>query len=274
MLTSITSACIASILIAVEFELTDKSFFDILVSLACFLFLLLAMAFGITACVIIIAQIFKNPKPKTWLLAIIKLLILATAGFLVIVLLTTPVLLKAKLRNSYAIKGLDKIIIIGNSLIKYDDQNGYLPDANRWCDLLIEFDLEINRDFFNIIGQNSEIKCSFAFNKNLSNLSLDDIDGNVVLLFEADGNLNLAGGPELLNKDRHKDRFFLLKRQRFIYILFVDGTVAKYRLRDGAVSLFLYKPKKNEPPSYWAHVNDFSDWYKKGQTPYSPLRWK
>lgn len=274
-LASIISACIGIILIAVSFELPDKNLLETLVSLMSLLFLLLALIFGVVVCVSIIVQIFKNPKPKTWFLAIIKLVTFATACCLLVILLAIPVLLKAKLRNSYAISGLDKIVVIGDSLIKYSNQNGSLPDANNWCDLLIGFDSEINKEFFHITGQRSQIKCTFAFNKDLTNLSLDNINGNVVLLFEADGKLNLSGGPELLDKGRHKDRYFSLKKQIFVYVMFIDGTVAKYRLHDGAVSLFLFKPVKNEPPSYWAyHVNDFSNWYKKGQTPYSPLRWK
>jgi hypothetical protein len=143
--------------------------------------------------------------------------------------------------------------------MEYARENGHMPDANSWCYLLIDRD---DRARFNFkIPQIKDVECNFAFNKNLSNLSTDNLDSNIVLLFESDGDLNLSGGPELISKERTKDKYFLFKRQRFIYILFVDGTIAKYRLHDGAISK--YVPDENK----------FTQYYKMGETPYSPLRW-
>jgi hypothetical protein len=45
-------------------------------------------------------------------------------------------------------------------------------------------------------------------------------------------------------------------------VLFVDGTIVKYRLHDGAI--VKYDKEKDE----------FGPYLEKGQTPYSPLRWE
>lgn len=49
-----------------------------------------------------------------------------------------------------------------------------------------------------------EGRCNFAFNKNIAGMKLDDIPGDVVLLFESEPGWNQVGGPELLASEAHK----------------------------------------------------------------------
>jgi hypothetical protein len=56
---------------------------------------------------------------------------------------------------------------------------------------------------------------------------LDKVPGNVVLLFEADGIWNLNGTADLLNTKR--------KEPGYSYVLFVDGTIGRYRFSGGLV---------------------------------------
>ena len=110
-------------------------------------------------------------------------------------------------------------------------------------------------------GKPNRVQYNYAFNRNLSNIPIDQAKGNTILIFEADGKLNLSGGPELMSKEREKDSYFK-KKERFVYVCYVDGTVARYRLFDGSVAF--YNREKEE----------FSEYKGKGQTPYSPLRWE
>jgi len=59
-----------------------------------------------------------------------------------------------------------------------------------------------------------------------------------VVLFEADGQMNLAGDANTMAKNRTKDMYWepYFPKDKFIYIYFFDKTIIKYRLRDGAVS--------------------------------------
>jgi hypothetical protein len=165
-----------------------------------------------------------------------------------------------RLRRATVNTGLIHIRNIGSALMEYINENSQMPDANYWCDIL----KERNDGTYNYLNipQTPGVECNFAFNKNLSNVPTSGLANNIVLLFETDGYLNLSGGPELINIERAKDKFFLFKNQRFIYILFTDRTIVKYRLNDGSVA------------KYETQNNDFSPYIKKGRTPYSPLRWK
>jgi len=73
-------------------------------------------------------------------------------------------------------------------------------------------------------------ECHFAFNKNLSGLPMTDIPGDVVFLFEADGDWNLNGTHELL-KTRYRER-------GCIWVLFADQTTANYWYYKKAIRKF------------------------------------
>jgi hypothetical protein len=92
--------------------------------------------------------------------------------------------------------------------------NGYLPAADSWCDLLIEHDKTLSKDVFNHPRIEGSV---IAFNENLDRMRLLDVDKNTVLLFEAKGGLNLAGGKELM-KNSNPSRVF-------VDILFMNGKI-------------------------------------------------
>lgn len=184
-----------------------------------------------------------------------------------------------RLRDAIKFSGLSSIREIRKTFSQYYKANNQLPRSSNWCNALIEYYEENGRPKTHIfqIPQLPDNECHFAFNRNLSLLLKEDLPGNLVLVFEADGALNLSGGSELLEQERAKDKYFS-KTERYIYILFVDGTIAKYRLSDGSIALAkedLYKTS-NDSSFYYTYEEKkvFSKYHKKGETPYSPLRWK
>jgi hypothetical protein len=254
---SLVIASIISGFIAFIFFVASWEFFRVF-SWGCLIFAVISFSLGVVA----IVEVFRNWK-KGKILAIVELLILFLAGF--ILLGTTLSLLSSfKLRRSIEINGAIMIRSLVDLINEHAKKNGHMPDANQWCDSLIGLplfgSLRVTTSSFHIVGY-PDIECNFAFNKKLSNLSANGLPGNVVLLFEADGALNLSGGPELMVRERAKDRYFFF-RDKFIYIGFVDSTIIKYRLNDNAAAV------------YKRETDKFTDWLKQGQTPYSPLRWK
>ncbi|MHC4293155.1 MAG: hypothetical protein ACYSTX_02585, partial [Planctomycetota bacterium] len=63
-----------------------------------------------------------------------------------------------------------------------------------------------------------------AFNKNLDGMRLLDVDKNTVLLFEAKGGWNLAGGKELM-KSSNTDRIT-------VNVLFMNGKIKQCWIGD------------------------------------------
>jgi hypothetical protein len=113
--------------------------------------------------------------------------------------------------------------LIGNAIIKYaTDHNGYLPDANQWCDLLIEYEKKLPEDRFRYNSNESRFKyqssknciCNYAFNKNLSGAKLSEIHYNTVIVFESKGKWNLNGTEELFEKTQ--------KKRQYVYV-FIKG---------------------------------------------------
>lgn len=124
--------------------------------------------------------------------------------------------------------------LLGEELIENAKANsGRLPEAAHWCDSLMKDNNELtevnfrhpNPDVFQLKGE-----CHFAFNKNLSGLQLADIPGDVVLLFEADGDWNLNGAAELL-QTRYREH-------GYIAVLTVDGKMWKYWFDMNALKKF------------------------------------
>lgn len=141
--------------------------------------------------------------------------------------------------------GRDSIRQIGRATFRYArEHDGHLPVADQWCDLLMESDKSLTEDDFKHPMRLNRA-CNFAFNKNLSGLNLEDIAGNTVLLFEADGDWNLNGTAELLETEERK------KKERVVFVLFVDGAYGKYFF----------------PNIYFLEHDSDS-------LTYSPLRWK
>ena len=219
-------------------------------------FLLGYIFFTIASVVLAVVAIVYIILKKRILIGMLQLIVLISVGGFIHT--NVPMLHDHyRMRRASIYNRLIEIRELKYLISEYVKQNGHLPDRNSWFDLL-----ERRASGFYVFPPVSDPECNFAFNKSLSSVSIDDLPGNVVVVFEADGELNLSGGPELICRERAKDIYFLLKKQRFIYVLFVDDTIAKYRLLDGAVAL--YDPDKDE----------FASYFKKGQTPYSPLRWE
>jgi len=120
--------------------------------------------------------------------------------------------------------GTYNLRLLGAELKRYAEKHdGYLPDRRYWCDELLRENpklCEYNFKHPQAHRANLQGDCHFAFNKNLSGKRLDDVPGNVVLLFEADGDWNLSGTEELL-KTRYKEK-------GYIGMFFADQTTADY----------------------------------------------
>ena len=108
---------------------------------------------------------------------------------------------------------------LGQVITAYAKANdGQLPAADKWCDALIEFDGTLTKDNFKYI-RNNKAECHYALNKNLSGLKLKNIHGEVVLIFEATGDWNLAGTDELLQESfAIGHRYFVLLANSGVFL--------------------------------------------------------
>ncbi len=129
------------------------------------------------------------------LIAIVFLLFVAILFYSFIVIPTTKKRQEREKRNT----AIYNLRLLGEAIRGYSEKNnGYLPVAERWCDLLMEYDKTLSRDTFKhprIAG------IVIAFNENLDGMRLSDVDKSTVLLFEAEGGWNLAGEEKLIKKE-------------------------------------------------------------------------
>lgn len=211
--------------------------------------------FSFTALFLGLVSVWKTFKGKKIMNAIIELCALLLLGLLICGIVLGQF---SRYRLLRAIDASELTVVkdVNNFIKEYSSETGHMPDVNNWCDLLIHKHIRFD------IKQIGKVECKFAFNDKICNSLVKTLDNNVILFFVADGKWNQIGGPELINKPRAQDRYFLFKSRIFIYILFVDGTITKYRLHDGAIAK--YDPQKDE----------FGPYIEKGKTPYSPFRWK
>ncbi|MHC4386307.1 MAG: hypothetical protein ACYTEU_00870 [Planctomycetota bacterium] len=87
---------------------------------------------------------------------------------------------------------------LATALMSYaDDNNGCLPDATKWCDVLIEEDW-----LYPEYVVNGQVK--HAMNINASGMKVHELPEDMVLLFEAKGPKNLSGGPELIKTQKYR----------------------------------------------------------------------
>jgi hypothetical protein len=142
---------------------------------------------------------------------------------------------KAKyyLERPTAHDGFIKLQRLSTALFKYaKDNEGILPNADKWCDLLKAHDPSLTNDDFRrpfAHWRGLDWDCHFAFNKNLSEMKMSEIPDDVVLLFEANGDWNLNGTEELL-KNRLSDGGFAYVLYKAGYIeswIYLDNTVTK-----------------------------------------------
>jgi len=92
--------------------------------------------------------------------------------------------------------------ILGRAMLMYaNDNNSQYPTADKWCDLLIEYDTDNKEQLFKCKGAGKG-RCHFAINPYCSPNSPNDI----VLLFETKGGWNQYGSTELLTLNNHKGK--------------------------------------------------------------------
>lgn len=138
--------------------------------------------------------------------------ILVFAGFMIliwVVLASAALPIQVERIRRVAIHSrLDKIY---SAMRIYCQENeGRLPNAERWTDLLLEHDKRLSLDDFRYPSTKYGI-FTFAFNKNIQGLQIDRLSPETVLVIECEGVRNLAGGSELCSEKFHKEEFFVLK---------------------------------------------------------------
>lgn len=117
--------------------------------------------------------------------------------------------------------------ILGHVIRQYKEgQVHQLPEANNWCDALIKFNSSLSpNDFVNDRTSNVfEGMSDYAFNANLSELKLEELPKDTVLLFETPLGKNPAGGPELMSMDNHPIKG--------CFVLFADMHIEFVRAED------------------------------------------
>lgn len=161
------------------------------------------------------------------------------------VIIFANIFLGPSVRRHRAI-GTEKAMSEARSWIKetvfeyVEDNNGFLPEADRWCDILMEYDKSLIREDF----KNPEIlegDCDIAFNKHLSGLKLSDVPGDVVLLFSANGEWNLNGGEELFRSSFRKNKDLYFK-----YIILANGEIEPFMF-DAKFMYFVTISEESEP---------------------------
>jgi len=102
-------------------------------------------------------------------------------------------------RSSKIVQCLSNLKQLGIIIDRYKDtHSGQLPPANKWCDLLIEFDKTLPKDVFKCPSARRG-PCNYAINSKVR----PDSPNEVVLLFETKPGWNQIGGPELLSTENH-----------------------------------------------------------------------
>jgi hypothetical protein len=97
------------------------------------------------------------------------------------------------------LSGLAKAI-----LVFANDANDKMPEADKWCDLLVGHDFTTPKQF---VCKSSDAvlgESSYALNRNLVGRKLSEIPSDVVLLFETEPGWNVVGGPEILTTENHR----------------------------------------------------------------------
>lgn len=122
-----------------------------------------------------------------------------------------------KYRNS--VNNLD---YLGKAVLQYSKANGKLPDANQWCDQLMDSNLINARTAFQH-PDTEGYESDFAFNRNVSEKDFSSLNGKTIILFESSGKWNLNGDQELIGKNT--------KRKIFVAVFLCDGTIPIYNLK-------------------------------------------
>jgi prepilin-type processing-associated H-X9-DG protein len=107
-------------------------------------------------------------------------------------------------RNNYYVDSIchSHMANIGKAMKDYTERNnGQFPSAFQWCDILMNSTQVYEKDF--ICPTSYWPVFSYGFNKNLSNVNVNDVSPETVVLFEIEGGRNVSGGAELMQVTRH-----------------------------------------------------------------------
>jgi hypothetical protein len=129
--------------------------------------------------------------------------------------LLLPALAKAKGR-AQTITSVSQLKQLGLAARMYaNDHQDKFPNAKTWCDDLQE--IVGNPKTYKAPNDQNPGRCSYAYNERLSGMEESKISPQTVLFFEADGDWNLSGGPDLL---------LTRPRSGNLYVIgFADGSV-------------------------------------------------
>ena len=139
--------------------------------------------------------------------------------------------------------------LLAKELEKYDQShNGYLPDANQWCDILMKENPELTVENFrhpqvDLIKLKG--KCHIAFNKELSGILFSSISPDTILLFEADGDWNLNGTTQLLRKPYGEKIFkrILTKDDKDYAYWDYEDAIRKFKSEFGQAKMYYEQPR-------------------------------
>jgi hypothetical protein len=126
----------------------------------------------------------------------------------------------AKNKRGEILEGSYQLNRLAKEIFAYaDDNNGFLPCSDQWCDLLIKHNGKFPRKYFQL-PKWYVAECNFAFNENISGLPLSKINPETVLLFKAMGNWNLSGHKELSESylKNNMDTVVILKSGKVEYL--------------------------------------------------------
>ena len=207
--------------------------------LAALIFSLLAFVLGLAA---IVDITFNRGKLKGYWCVLLAIFLTPLT-----LLMTSGVFVNAGRAEQEKIGDGKSIALL---IVEYaKDHNDYLPDANQWCDLLIEYHKKLPEDRFQYDPEKQKFKydfskegvCNYAFNRNLSGLRLDNVPYNTVLIFESKGNWNLSGTEELFKKTPRK--------RQYVYIYTKDAETGRdfpdaVNIKDAEYERVIWEPSR------------------------------
>lgn len=182
-------------------------------SLGFALFLILGFLLTIVATVL---KMFRREQLKGYLFTVLSITLVALLVFFALMVFG-----QTRDRASRGICRANLEQLYSSILLYAAAHDGYLPNPDKWCELLMAYDKGLSNETFRCPLMKSG-NCNYALNKNLSGLRLSDIPENTVLLYESNGDWNLTGTSEILRL-----RHWWGTRG---FILLADGTVAVYNM--------------------------------------------
>jgi len=155
-----------------------------------------------------IVSLFQKPRLLNFLTTILAILLLVSAVIVELVVNRTKI--EPARYVAYSMMWHENLDWFVQAFRKYSQEHeGQLPPGDNWCDALIKlYPEEPNHYGFSRLERYNR----FAFNENLSEMSLPDIPQDVVLLFEAKIDYdnretkkgrNPFGGKNLITAENH-----------------------------------------------------------------------